>query len=322
MSEFKASSLVKLNGPEIKQAIITGATGTLGIALVKYLAELGISVTALIRPGSKRNADIPKLDKIRIVECDLAALPSLTKQLSHQYDAFFHLGWNTASREIANDPFIQAQSILYTLDAVRLSHDLGCKVFVGAGSQAEYGQVEGLLTADTPANPKTSYGIAKYTAGKLSRQLCEAFGVRHCWCRILSVYGPFDRETTAAMYCIHSLLKGEKPSLTKSEQIWDYIYSADCAKALYLIAKKGRHGVAYPIGSGQARPLRKYFECIRDYINPLLPLGIGDKQYSDGQIMRLSADIAVLTKDTGFVPEYSFEAGIKETIGWVKKRAQ
>jgi len=306
----------------MKQVIITGVTGPLGMALVHYLAQNGINMTLVVRPGSKRNASIYISDRTQVVECNLAEIQTLSGRLPHQYDVFFHLGWETASREITNDPFVQSRNILYTLDAVRLAHDLGCKVFVGAGSQAEYGRPDGLLAADTPANPETSYGIAKYASGKLSRQLCETFGIRHCWCRILSIYGPFDRETTGAMYCIYSLLKGQKPSLTKAEQMWDYIYSADCAKALYLIAEKGRHGAAYPVGSGQARPLREYFEYIRDCINPLLPLSIGDKQYPNGQVMRLCADIAVLMKDTGFAPEYSFETGIRETIEWAKKKVQ
>ena len=306
----------------MKQVIITGVTGPLGMALVHYLAQNGINMTLVVRPGSKRNASIYISDRTQVVECTLAEIQTLSGRLPHQYDVFFHLGWETASREITNDPFVQSRNILYTLDAVRLAHDLGCKVFVGAGSQAEYGRPDGLLAADTPANPETSYGIAKYASGKLSRQLCETFGIKHCWCRILSIYGPFDRETTGAMYCIYSLLKGQKPSLTKAEQMWDYIYSADCAKALYLIAEKGRHGAAYPVGSGQARPLREYFECIRDCINPSLPLGIGDKQYPNGQVMRLCADIAVLMKDTGFAPEYSFETGIRETIEWAKKKVQ
>lgn len=306
----------------MKQVIITGVTGPLGMALVNYLAQNGIKTTLVVRPDSKRNARICISEMTQIVECDLSDLSTLSDILPHRYDVFFHLGWETLSREITSDPFIQSRNSLYTLDAVQLAHDLGCKVFVGAGSQAEYGRTEGLLAADTQANPVTNYGIAKYAAGMFSRQLCEVYGIRHCWCRILSIYGPFDRETTGAMYCIYSLLKGQKPSLTKSEQMWDYIYSVDCAKALYLIAEKGRHGVAYPVGSGQARPLREYFECIRDYINPLLPIGIGDKQYSNGQIMRLCADINTLTKDTGFVPEYSFETGIKETIVWAKKEVQ
>ena len=306
----------------MKQAIVTGATGPLGIALVKYLVKLGVSLTAVVHPGSGRNVDIPISDKIHVVECELADLHSLKGPLTDRYDAFFHLGWNTASREIVKDPVAQAPGILHILDAVQLAHDLGCKVFVGAGSWAEYGQVEGLLTADTPTNPESSYGIAKFSAGKLSRQLCASLGIRHCWCRILSIYGPYDRETTAIMYCIDSLLKGQRPSLTKAEQMWDYIYSADCAKAFYLIAEKGRDGAVYPVGSGQARPLREYFESIRDYIDPSLPLGIGDKQYSKEQVMHLCADISVLKKDTGFTPEYSFEEGVRETVEWARQKSR
>lgn len=302
----------------MKRVIVTGATGPIGIALVKYLDKEGILTTAVTRPGSPRNADLPVSDRIRLAACELADLSSLAGKLAERYDAFFHLGWNTSSRDVANDPFAQTRSILYTLDAVKLAHDLGCQVFVGAGSQAEYGRVEQPLTVATPARPETSYGVAKYAAGELSRRLCETLGLRHCWARILSVFGPFDRETTAIMYCINALLNGQKPVLTRAEQRWDYIYSADCAKAIYLIAEKGRHGTAYPVGSGQARPLKEYFERIRGLIDPSLPLGFGERPYADRQIMYLGSDNTVLTKDTGFAPEYSFDMGIRETIDWAK----
>jgi nucleoside-diphosphate-sugar epimerase len=122
------------------------------------------------------------------------------------------------------------------------------------------------------------------------------------------------------MYCIYALLRGEKPSLTRGEQLWDYLYSADCARALYLIAEKGRHGAGYPVASGIARRLREYFECTRDCIDPRLPLGLGEKEYPPGRVMNLCADIRPLTEDTGFIPQYSFEQGIRETTEWVRKR--
>ncbi len=306
---------------QIRQVILTGATGPIGIALTKYLIAKGISLTVLTRPGSKRNIDIPVSERVRIFNCDSVDFTSLSAKLERRYDAFFHLGWDTASREVVNDSFLQARNIIYTLEAVKLAHSAGCKVFVGTGSQAEYGRTKGRLKPDTPANPETSYGIAKYAAGRLSLKLCESLRMRHCWARILSVYGPHDRETTAIMYCISSLLKGEKPSLTKGEQVWDYLYSADCARALYLIAKKGKHGAVYVVGSGKGRPLREYFECTRDAINPKLMLGIGEKSYSDKQLMHLSADISSLTRDTGFKPGYSFARGLKETIAWAKTRS-
>jgi len=296
----------------VKQAIITGATGPLGVALIKHLTQQGIKVAAVVNPKSSRIAELTKLGGLHIVKCDLAELPRLASQLKPTYDAFFHLGWSaTDSRKTRNDPIIHTQNILYTLDAVRLAHNLRCSIFIGAGSQAEHPPNES-------GQNEESYGIAKYAAGKLSLKLCEQLGLQHCWARIQSIYGPAERETTALMYCIHTLLKGKKPSLTKGEQSWDYLYSTDCARALYLMAEKGQHGTTYSVGSGTTKPLYEYFECLRDCIDPSLPLGLGDKEYSHGQAMHLQADIRELTNDTGFVPEYSFEEGIRKTIAWVR----
>lgn len=306
---------------KIGHAIVSGGTGPIGVALIKYLHRCDISVIVLARQGSVNNHNIPKLNGVTILEyADFDAFNSIAEKIQHNCDAFFHLAWNTSSREVTTDPFSQTQCIRQTLNSVRLANALGCRVFVGAGSQAEYGRTTSHLGIDTQTNPETSYGIAKYAAGRLSQLLCETLGLRHCWCRILSVYGPYDRNTTAIMYCINSLLKRQKPSFTKAEQTWDYIYSVDCAKALYMIGKNGKHGRYYPIGSGGAQPLIKYFESIRDLIDPSLPIGIGEKDYHEKQLMSLCSDISMLTLDTGFVPEYTFEMGIRETIEWVKKQ--
>ena len=55
------------------------------------------------------------------------------------------------------------------MDAVNLAHRLGCEFFIGAGSQAEYGRVEGKLNAQVPTNPENGYGMAKLCAGQMSR---------------------------------------------------------------------------------------------------------------------------------------------------------
>lgn len=302
----------------MKNVVITGATGPLGAALLQYLAAQGSAVTVLVNPGSRRKAAIPDSPLIQRVECDLTELPSLAGRLPGGQDAFFHLGWSTYSGKTAEDALLQVRNIDATLEAVKLAASLGCRVFVGAGSQAEYGRVEENLRPDTPIHPETGYGVAKYAAGHLSRLLCEDLGLRHCWCRILSVYGPFDRETTAVMYIIGSLLKKAKPSLSAGDQIWDYLYSSDCALALALIAEKGRHGVSYPVGSGIGRPLREFFEEIRDLIDPSLPLGLGEKPSSPRGLAHLCADISALREDTGFTPQISFREGIEKTISWAR----
>ena len=217
---------------------------------------------------------------------------------------------------------LQNKNISYTLDAVKLAKRLGCQVFVGAGSQAEYGRVpEGQkLSAKTPAFPENGYGIAKLAAGQMSRIFCEEVGMRHIWIRILSVYGAWDTEKTMVMSAIDTLLNGGRPVFSPGEQLWDYLYAKDAARALYLAAKSGKSGSIYPLGSGQVRPLKDYIESIRKAANPSGELGIGELPYAQNQVMYLCADIEELTKDTGFVPEYTFEEGICETVAWRMER--
>ena len=305
----------------MKYAVITGATCSLGVALVKFLRQKGVEVTAIIRPCSGRLGNLPADPGIQTVAGELSDLSGLSSVLPWRPGGgFFHLAWNSISREMTGDPLAQAKSIVYTLDAVNLAHALGCDVFVGAGSQAEYGRKNQPLTPDLLPMPETSYGIAKLAAGQLSRRRCDDLGMKHGWARILSLYGPYDKDTTGIMYCIRALLSGERPSLTPAEQIWDYIYVADCARALWLIAEKGQHGVPYPVGSGMGLPLRQYFEWLRDAIDPTFPLKFGDKPYSPQQVMYLQADLQQLSADTGFYPEYSFSQGIEAMIEWVKNR--
>ena len=207
-----------------------------------------------------------------------------------------------------------------TLDAVHLANKLGCEVFVGAGSQAEYGKCSDKIAPDTPTFPETGYGIGKLCAGQMSRNLCKQLGIRHVWTRILSVYGPMDQEYTMVMSGIYQLLRGERPVYTKGEQKWDYLYSEDAARALYLAGCKGRDQAIYCVGSGTVRPLCEYILAIRDAVNPEASIGLGEIPYPEGQVMYLQADIETLTKDTGFVPEISFEEGIQRTVQWCRKR--
>ena len=197
--------------------------------------------------------------------------------------------------------------------------DSGCSAFVGAGSQAEYGRVEGNLNSQTPAFPENGYGMAKLCAGQMTRLYCRQAGMRHVWTRILSIYGPGDGAGSMVMSAIHRLLAGETPAFTKGEQQWDYLYSGDAAKALLLLGEKGHDGGVYCLGSGKARPLADYIGMIRDAIDPRLSVALGAVPYAPGQVMYLCADIAKLKEDTGFAPEVSFEEGIKKTIMWVKE---
>jgi len=303
----------------MKKAIITGPTGAIGIALINKLISENVEVVAVCRAGSKRINRIPVNPLVKLIECSLPELEKLPELLDGKYDVFYHFGWDGTFGNSRNNMHGQNLNVKYTLDAVEVASILGCHTFIGAGSQAEYGRFEGKLNATTPVNPENGYGIAKLCAGQMSRILCEQKNMKHIWTRILSVYGPFDGEATMVMSTIGKLLNHEKPKFTKGEQEWDYLYSEDAARAMFLLGDKGVNGKIYCIGGGTARPLSEYIEVIRDSIDANAELGLGDVPYGDNQVMYLCADIAELKEDTGFYPHYSFEEGIKKTIEWYKQ---
>ena len=310
---------------EMKKVVMTGPTGSIGIALIQQCIAQGIRVLAIVRPHSKRTDRIPCSPLVQVVACSLDTLCDLDEKAleragveSFDYDVCYHFAWAATIGSGRNDRKLQTANIGYALDAVALAARLGCHTFVGAGSQAEYGRWEEKLSEYTPTFPESGYGMAKLCAGAMTRLECSRLGMRHVWARILSVYGPGDGEQTMISTVIRKLLAGEIPALTAGIQQWDYLHCRDAAKAMYLLGEKGRDGSIYCVGSGNARPLREYIEILRDCINPALALDFGAVAYGPQQIMYLCADIEKLTRDTGFIPEVDFEDGIRETIGWMR----
>lgn len=146
----------------MNKVVITGATGMIGRTLIEYLIEKGFTVLAIIRENSKRKFSLPQNKNLKIIECNLNNLCTLN--IKERYDAFFHFAWDGTFGSSRNDLYTQNLNIKYTLDAVELANKLGCSTFIGAGSQAEYGRVNEIISPSTKTNPENGYGIAKLAA--------------------------------------------------------------------------------------------------------------------------------------------------------------
>lgn len=313
-------------------AIITGPTGAVGMGLIDNLISRGIKVAAVVRPGSKRAADIPSHELVTKIECGLSEIKSLPDLLKRNgFDTgnaacrmeglvFYHLGWDGTFGKSRDDMYMQNLNVKYSLDAVYVAHECGCEAWIGAGSQAEYGKTDKKLNAEVPAFPKTGYGIAKLCAGQMTAVVCAQLGIRHIWTRILSVYGPHDGANTMIMRTISDLISGKTAQCTEGIQQWDYLYSKDAGQALMLLGEKGVDGRVYCIGSGRTKPLREYIEIIRGEVNPSSDIDFGAVPYSPEQIFYLCADTEALRNDTGFEPVTEFAEGIRETIKYIKTR--
>ena len=230
------------------------------------------------------------------------------------YDVFYHFAWAGTTGAARNDMYLQNQNVRYALDAVAAAKRFGCQLFIGAGSQAEYGRVEGLLRPDTPTFPEMGYGIGKLCAGQMTREYAHQLGMEHIWVRILSVYGPNDGTQSMVMSTILKLKNGEVPEFTKGEQLWDYLYSGDAANAFRLLGEKGCDGKVYVLGSGKARPLAEYIKDIKNSVNAKAEIALGAIPYGKKQVMHLQADVTQLKQDTGWENITSFREGIRRII--------
>ncbi len=296
--------------------VITGPTGVIGMALIKRCLELNTEVLAICHKGSKRISQIPQDGRVKILEADLQDYKELSVETGKEYDIFIHLAWNGTFGDTRNDMGLQSDNIKYTLDAVEFAHRLGCKTFIGAGSQAEYGRVDEPIKPDTPAFPENGYGIAKLAAGRMSRIRCEQLGIKHIWTRIFSVYGPYDGEYTMVMSTLKKMLNGEETHFTAGDQIWDYVYSEDAAQMILDLAETAKHGTIYCIANGQSRSLKEYIKDMYEATGCKARLGLGDIPYSDKQVMCLCVD-----KDHVLPGKRTaFGIGISNTIDHLKTK--
>lgn len=300
----------------VKNAIVTGATGMIAMALLRRLVKEGVHVYALCKPGTSEGLPIFDNPLVTVIDADISHFLDTKSQIKEPCDVLYHFAWLGTFGSGRDDSYLQLKNIQYTIDCVHLAKETGCRLFVGAGSQAEWGPVSAVLNAETPTNPQTGYGIAKFTAGKLSRLTADQLGIKHVWVRILSVFGVGSIPDSIIPSSIDKFLKKEHAAFTKGEQIWDFLYCDDAALAFYLIGKNAKESKIYPLGSGEARSLADFITAMRDVVDPAAPLFLGELPYNKGQAMFLNADISELQADTGFTPEVGFEEGIRRTAAW------
>lgn len=300
------------------RAFVTGATGFLGSHLTDLLVRQGASVAVLMRPGADTWRVHGCLPHVKILEGDLASQVSWEADLARfAPDTVFHLAWHGVGNRHRNDETQLERNMYGTMALARMAGRLGCRAFVGLGSQAEYGPHEGPLSETASTQPTTLYGAAKLAACHLCRIALQSSGVRFAWLRLFSCYGPKDNPDWLIPSLVSALLDRKRPALTAGEQRWDYVYVTDAARAIVAVgASDGAEGV-FNLGSGMSLPLRWIVEAIRDMIDPSLPLGFGEVPYRPDQVMHLEADVSRLRRLAGWQPQVALADGLEATVRWL-----
>jgi nucleoside-diphosphate-sugar epimerase len=302
------------------RCLVTGASGFLGSHLTRELLEQQHEVVILLRPGSSTERLSDCLHRAHIVYGTLDELSGLEKQLRKApVDAAFHLAWSGVTADCRDTVDQVIFSVTHSLNLWSILASTGCKFFLGLGSQAEYGLYSGPIREDLYPSPLTPYGSAKLSVGLLLQQLSAVRRMRFAWLRVFSTFGPGDDQRRMVPMLIRTLLARKFPRLTAGEQLWDYLYVEDAARAICATLHSDADGV-FNLGSGTPCLLREFISTVRDCIDYTLPLGFGEVPYAENQVMHLLADITRLSAATGWRPKTSLVDGIRRTVEWHKQK--
>ena len=304
----------------MNSVIISGGDGFIGTHLTKYLAANGYDVWAIVVKGCRNRHRIDGLENVHVVEADINNYQDVISSLPQKPVAFFHFAWAGVTPDQRSDFAFQMQNIELSTNAVRLAAAVRAEKFIFPGSTMEYVYYGKPIDKQAVPSPSNAYGVAKISTRYACQILCKELNVSFLYVVISGIYSEDRNDNNVIYYTIDKLLHGEKPSLTKLEQLWDYVHIDDVVYGLKLVAEKGKNNAFYAIGHGDNWPLANYIYIIRDMIDPQIPLGIGDVPYSNNEMPCSCVNLQPIYEDTGFVPQVTFDEGIKRVITEVRKR--
>jgi len=295
----------------MKRIIVTGATSMIGVATIDAAIKRGVEVYAILRENTTRINRIPKSPLVRIVFGSLETISDINN-LPDEADVFYHFAWIGTNKLERDEPKIQEKNINYTLKAVDLARKTKCRRFVFAGSQAEYGRVDGIISDDTRYNPEISYGIAKLAAGKLSEKECKKHGIDFVWGRIFSVYGPHDNDNTMLDYALKCFCTGKVAQFSASKQKWNYLYESDAGEMFVRMGNEDVPTGTYLIANDESKTLYEYIQIVMGIFGNNAKAVFSSK--SDIPVYGLEVDNKATLELLRFKPKVPFKEGIKKMI--------
>lgn len=242
--------------------VITGATSFIGLELINLLLSQGHSVVAVCRSNSKGLVNIP--EGVGIVTAEMSEYGELYQKID-EADVFVNLAWGGTGHDGRNVVDVQRENIANTTAAMKTANKMGCKVFLEAGSQAEYGSTLEMQAEDKECNPFSEYGKAKLEVKRIGFELSEKLKFKYIHLRIFSMFGENDHPWTLVMSALDKMLKNEQVDLSPCTQNWNFIYVKDAVKIMsrlcsYAIDTDTFVHEVYNIGSNDARQQKVFVE--------------------------------------------------------------
>ncbi|MCP3792514.1 dTDP-glucose 4,6-dehydratase [Pseudomonas fulva] len=324
--------------------LVTGGAGFIGSAVVRHIIhstdDSVVNADKLTYAGNLESLQSvdqnPRYVFERVDICDRAEIDRVFRD--HQPDAVMHLAAESHVDRSISGPseFIQTNIIgTYTLLEASRSywmamdeHRKAVFRFHHISTDEVYGDLEGpedLFTETTPYQPSSPYSASKASSDHLVRAWTRTYGLPTIVTNCSNNYGPFHFPEKLIPLVILNALEGKPlPIYGKGDQIRDWLYVEDHARALYKVVTEGKVGETYNIGGHNEKQNIEVVRTVCALLDELRP----DSTYRPhvelltyvqdrpGHDLRYAIDASKIQRDLGWVPEETFESGIRKTVLW------
>lgn len=321
--------------------IVTGGAGFIGSALCRHLiTATDHEVTVIDKMTYAANLDSlapvqssPRFKLIQKDICDLAAMQTIFA--SEQPDLVIHLAAEShVDRSITGAKvFIETNVIgTYTLLEVAKAYWQGLSGakhdgfrFLHVSTDEVYGSLgdTGLFAETTPYDPSSPYSASKAASDHLALAWHRTYGLPVVISNCSNNYGPYQfPEKLIPLMILNGLDSKALPVYGRGQNVRDWLYVDDHAKALILIAQTGQLGEKYNVGGHNERTNLEVVHTICDTLDALRPGGRPCRELIEyvtdrpGHDHRYAIDSTKLQTELGWRAEENFETGIQKTIEW------
>ena len=325
-----------------RKILITGGAGFIGSHVVrlmvnKYPNYLIVNLDALTYAGNPANLrDVEEAPNYRFEKvdiCDVEAVRAVFER--HEIDSVIHLAAESHVDRSIDDPFAFARTnVLGTLTLLQVAkerwlnggNEAATHLFYHVSTDEVYGSLgaEGIFTEESRYEPHSPYSASKASSDHFVRAFHDTFGLPTVISNCSNNYGPYQfPEKLIPLFINNIRERRELPVYGRGENVRDWLYVEDHARAIDLIFHRGRVGETYNIGgNNEWRNIDLVRELVRT-TDRLLGRAEGEDESlirfvrdRAGHDLRYAIDSSKLQNELGWSPEVDFKEGIERTVRW------
>lgn len=326
--------------------LVTGGAGFIGSAVIRHIIHNTnnevLNVDKLTYAGNLESlisvSENPRYQFSQTDICDRSALDQLFNEFKP--DAVMHLAAEShVDRSISGPYAFIETNIIGTYQLLEAARQYWSSLeapsnenfrFHHISTDEVYGDLEGttdLFTETTPYSPSSPYSASKASSDHLVRAWNRTYGLPTIVTNCSNNYGPFHfPEKLIPLMILNALQAKPLPIYGNGQQIRDWLFVEDHARALYKVVSEGVVGETYNIGGHNEKANIEVVQCICELLEELSPTKPeGVAKYEDlityvkdrpGHDVRYAIDATKIKNELNWVPEESFETGLRKTVEW------